>query len=125
MNGTGKTAFEYIVVGCGGVGSAAVYWLSREAGTEVLGLEQFHLGHDRGGSEDHSRIIRLSYHDPAYTALTPHTYEAEVEDESGIRLVFETGGLDLESVEDEPEYIDKYAGAMAETGIPYEELSAN
>ena len=121
-----KRAYEYIVVGCGGIGSAAVYWLSREAGSEVLGLEQFHLGHDRGGSEDHSRIIRLSYHDPAYTALTPHTYEAwaEVEEESGIRLVVKTGGLDLEAVEDEPKYLDKYAGAMAQAGIPYEDLSA-
>jgi sarcosine oxidase len=126
MQGTGKKAFEYIVVGCGGIGSAAVYWLSRAAGSEVLGLEQFHLGHDRGGSEDHSRIIRLSYHDQAYTTLTPHTYQAwsEIEDESGIRLVFETGGLDLESVEDAPDYINHYAGAMAAVGIPYEELSA-
>jgi sarcosine oxidase len=122
-----KKSYEYIVVGCGGIGSAAVYWLSREAGPEVLGLEQFHLGHDRGGSEDHSRIIRLSYHDPAYTALTPHTYEAwsEIEEESGIQLVFKTGGLDLESVENEPRYINQYAGAMAEAGIPYEELSAS
>lgn len=121
-----KTAYEYVVVGCGGVGSAAVYWLAREAGPEVLGLEQFHLGHDRGGSEDHSRIIRLSYHDPAYTALTPHTYEAwaAVEEESGIRLVVKTGGLDLESVKDEPKYINQYAGAMAAAGIPHEELSA-
>jgi len=121
-----KTAYEYVVVGCGGVGSAAVYWLSREAGSEVLGLEQFHLGHDRGGSEDHSRIIRLSYHDPAYTALTPHTYEAwaAVEEESGIRLVVKTGGLDLESVSDEPKYLGRYAGAMAAAGIAHEELSA-
>ena len=127
MIGIGKKAFEYIVVGCGGIGSATVYWLSRGAGSEVLGLEQFHLGHDRGGSEDHSRIIRLSYHDRAYTTLTPHTYRAwsEIEDESGIRLVFETGGLDLESVEDEPAYINHYAGAMAAAGIPYEELSAH
>ena len=126
MNEKGKRASEYIVVGCGGIGSATVYWLSREAGAEVLGLEQFHLGHDRGGSEDHSRIIRLSYHDPAYTALTPHTYQAwsEVEEESGIQLVLETGGLDLESVEDEPTYVNHYAGAMAEAGIPYEEFSA-
>ena len=71
-----KKDFEYVVVGCGGIGSAAAYWLSREAGGEVLVLEQFYLGHDRGGSEDHSRIIRLSYHAPHYTALTPHTYKA-------------------------------------------------
>ncbi len=121
-----KNAYEYIVVGCGGIGSAAAYWLAREADSEVLGLEQFHLGHDRGGSEDHSRIIRLSYHDPAYTTLTPHTYEAwaEVEEESGIPLVVKTGGLDLESVQDEPKYVNQYADAMAAAGIPHEELSA-
>ena len=121
-----KKDFEYVVVGCGGIGSAAAYWLSREAGGEVLALEQFHLGHDRGGSEDHSRIIRLSYHAPHYTALTPHTYEAwaEVERESGTRLVVKSGGLDLEPVQDEPKYVNQYAGAMRAAGIPHEELSA-
>jgi sarcosine oxidase len=123
-----RTTYEYIVAGCGGIGSAAAYWLSRQAGAqEVLALEQFSLGHDRGGSEDHSRIIRLSYHAPEYTALTPHTYEAwsAVEEESGVQLVFRTGGLDLEPVEDgEPKYIDQYAGALRAAGIPYEELSA-
>jgi sarcosine oxidase len=121
-----RTDYEYIVVGCGGIGSAAAYWLSREAGGEVLGLEQFALGHDKGGSEDHSRIIRLSYHAPEYTALTPHTYEAwdEVEEESGTQLVFKSGGLDLEPVEDEPRYVNLYAGAMRAAGIEHEELSA-
>jgi sarcosine oxidase len=121
-----RSAFEYIVVGCGGIGSAAAYWLSRQAGEDVLALEQFALGHDRGGSEDHSRIIRLSYHAPEYTALTPHTYEAwaAVEEESGTRLVIKTGGLDLEPVENEPKYIDQYAGAMCAAAIPYEELTS-
>jgi sarcosine oxidase len=121
-----KRAYEYVVIGCGGIGSAAAYWLAREAGEEILALEQFHLGHERGGSEDHSRIIRLSYHAPEYTALTPHTYEAwsEVEEESGARLVIKSGGLDLEPVDDEPEYITQYAGTMRAAGIPHEELSA-
>ena len=43
-----KTSYEYVVIGVGGVGSAACYWLSRTAGGEVLGLEQFELGHVRG-----------------------------------------------------------------------------
>ena len=122
-----KKTFEYIIVGCGGIGSAAAYWLSREAGEDVLALEQFQLGHERGGSEDHSRIIRLSYHAPEYTTLTPHTYQAwsEIEEESGSRLVFESGGLDLEPIEDQPEYISQYAGAMRAAGIPHEELSAH
>jgi sarcosine oxidase len=121
-----KQDVEYIVVGCGGIGSATAYWLSREAGEEVLALEQFALGHDRGSSEDHSRIIRLSYHAPEYTTLTPYTYEAwsEVEKESGSRLVFKTGGLDLEPVEDEPKYVNRYASALRAVGIPHEEISA-
>jgi sarcosine oxidase len=121
-----RTTYEYIVVGCGGIGSAAAYWLSRQAGDQVLALEHFHLGHDRGGSEDHSRIIRLSYHAPEYTTLTPHTYEAwsKVEEESGTQLVFKTGGLDLEPVDDGPRFINQYAVAMREASIPYEELSA-
>src|SRR5574339_122217 len=33
-----KHDYEYIVLGLGGFGSAAAYWLARRAGTEVLGL---------------------------------------------------------------------------------------
>jgi sarcosine oxidase len=123
-----KTSYEYIVVGCGGIGSAATYWLAREAGAEVLGLEQFALGHDRGESQDHSRIIRLSYHDAAYTALTRHTYAAwqAVEEESGVQLVIKTGGLDLELTgENGPQYINHYAEAMRSADIPFQELSAH
>jgi sarcosine oxidase len=59
--------FRFVVVGCGGIGSAAAYWLARECGGEVLALEQFRLGHDQGASEDHSRIIRHAYHSRVYT----------------------------------------------------------
>jgi sarcosine oxidase len=123
-----KTAYEYIVAGCGGIGSAAAYWLARQAGADVLGLEQFALGHDRGESQDHSRIIRLAYHAPAYTALTRHTYAAwhEIEEESGVQLVFKTGGLDLELVHGaQPQYINHYAESMRAADIPFQELAAH
>src|SRR6476659_128663 len=92
-----KTEFEHIVVGLGGIGSGAAYWLARRAGSEVLGLEQFELGHDRGASQDHSRIIRLSYHTPGYVRLAQAAYEtwAALEDDAGERLILTTGGLDL------------------------------
>src|SRR5262245_3478346 len=64
-----KTEFQTIVIGCGGIGSAALYWLARGIPGEVLGLEQFAIGHSNGSSQDHSRIIRRSYHTPEYTAL--------------------------------------------------------
>ncbi|MGH9174685.1 MAG: N-methyl-L-tryptophan oxidase, partial [Vicinamibacterales bacterium] len=120
-----KTAYEFIVVGCGGLGSAAAYWLSRMAGGEVLALEQFRIGHDNGASQDHSRIIRLSYHTPEYTALTPHTYTAweEVEAESGQQLVVRTGGLDVAPAAS-TQLLAGYAESMRAAGIPFDTLDA-
>jgi sarcosine oxidase len=45
---------RFAVVGGGGIGSAAAYWLSRRAGADVVCLEQWALGHALGASEDHS-----------------------------------------------------------------------
>jgi sarcosine oxidase len=119
-----KTAYEFIVIGCGGLGSASAYWLARQAGGEVLGLEQFRFGHPNGASDDHSRIIRLSYHAPEYTALTPHTYTAweDVEQESGVQLVVRAGGLDL--APEGSTYLDEYASAMRAADIPFDTLDA-
>ncbi len=116
-----KTSYKYIVVGCGGIGSAALYWLSRLHGAETLGLEQFELGHPRGESDDHSRIIRLSYHSPIYTALTPSAYEVwhSVEKEAGTQLVFKTGGLDF----GDESQLSEFAKAMDKASIPYERLT--
>src|SRR5687768_5146773 len=93
----GRREFRYAVVGGGGIGSAATYWLSRRAGGDVVCLEQWQIGHGMGASEDHSRIIRLGYHSPSYTALTRDAYEAwrEVEREAGIQLVHTTGMLNI------------------------------
>jgi sarcosine oxidase len=117
--------FEYIVLGLGGWGSAAAYWLSRRAGADVLGLEQFELGHGRGESQDHSRIIRLSYHTPAYVELAKHAYTAwaEVERESGDQLVLKTGGLDFAPRESAIP-LTNYSGSMDAAGVPYEHLDA-
>ena len=41
--------FDVIVIGVGGMGSAAACELARR-GRRVLALEQFALGHDRGSS---------------------------------------------------------------------------
>jgi sarcosine oxidase len=122
-----RRTYDVIVVGCGGLGSAAVYWLSRQIGRDVLAIEQFGLGHTRGSSQDHSRIIRLSYHDPNYTVLAGSAYElwAEVEAESGVQLVVKTGGLDLElQGTTGPKDLTHCAESMRDQGVPFEELSA-
>jgi sarcosine oxidase len=117
--------FQVVVLGLGGIGSAAAYWASRSIGAGVLGIEQHELGHNRGGSEDHSRIIRLSYHTPAYVELAKGAYEAweQVEVDSGEQLILRTGGLDLA-----PTHatigLDSYRSSMAAAGVPFEELDA-
>src|SRR5688500_12484298 len=120
-----KLEYEYIVLGLGGFGSAAAYWLSRRAGAEVLGLEQFELGHVRGESQDHSRIIRLSYHTPAYVELARHAYRAwaELEKDSGEQVVLRTGGLDLAPRESAIP-LSGYSVSMDAAGVPYEALDA-
>src|SRR4051812_31031399 len=117
--------YEYIVLGLGGFGSAAAYWLARRPGAEVLGLEQFELGHVRGESQDHSRIIRLSYHEPHFVEVAKHAYRAwaEVERDAGEQLVLETGGLDLGPRESAIP-LAAYSDSMDAAGVPYERLDA-
>jgi glycine/D-amino acid oxidase-like deaminating enzyme len=89
-------AWDVVVVGLGALGSAAAWALAR-AGARVLGLEQFELGHHRGASHDHARMIRRSCHTPGYVRLADLAYRAwaELEWEAGERLLVTTGGLDL------------------------------
>lgn len=123
-----KTTYEYIVLGCGGLGSGAAYWLARRVGAEVLGIEQFALGHHNGGSQDHSRIIRLTYHHADYTRLTPHTYTAwaTLEEESGVQVVHKTGSVEMALTGGAYQKdIENYAGAMDAANIPYERITAD
>ena len=122
-----RTSYEYIVVGCGALGSGAAYWLSRTAGAEVLGLEQFRLGHPHGGSQDHSRMIRLTYDKREYAVLAPHAYTAwaALEEESAVRVVTKTGGIQMtpaDSTHRRP--LTEYADSMDAAGIPYEWMDA-
>lgn len=117
--------YKYIILGLGGLGSGAAYWLARHAGSEVLGLEQFELGHIRGGSQDHSRIIRLSYHTPAYVELAKQAYAAwaALESDAQEKLIIKTGGLDLWPPNAIIPMAD-YTGSLQSCGIPFEMLDA-
>jgi sarcosine oxidase len=120
-----KHHFTYIVLGLGGLGSGALYWLALRAGAEVLGIEQFELGHDKGGSHDHSRIIRLSYHTPQYVELAKAAYQAwaELEADANQKLILKTGGLDLFPAGGAIP-MDDYVTSLRTAGVPFETLSA-
>ncbi len=116
-----------IVIGCGAIGAATAYWLSRRLGGDaVLVLEQYELGHSRGASEDHSRVIRHAYSRSDYTTLTPAAYQSwnVAERETGLRLVHRTGGLIIAARGSAgTEYVDATAAAMGARGLPFELLS--
>jgi sarcosine oxidase len=120
-----RREFEYIVLGLGGLGSGAAYWLSKRAGADVLGIEQFELGHVRGESQDHSRIIRLSYHLPVYVELAKRAYESwdMLAADAGESLVLRTGGLDL-GPRSGAIPLQGYAASMSKAGVAYEWLDA-
>ncbi|MCE9622386.1 MAG: N-methyl-L-tryptophan oxidase [Actinomycetia bacterium] len=111
---------DVAVVGLGGLGSAAAYWLARR-GVNVVGFEQFELGHVRGASHDHSRIIRRSYHTPEYVRLTAQAYDAwrAVEAESRQRMITITGGIDLFPPGAAIDHSTYTSSLMAER-VPYE-----
>ena len=62
-------SYDAIVLGTGGVGSAALYHLARR-GIRTLGIDLFQPGHDRGSSHGETRVIRRAYYEhPDYVPL--------------------------------------------------------
>lgn len=91
------SAYDVIVVGVGGMGSAAAYHLAAR-GQRVLALEQYGLGHALGSSHGLTRIIRLAYFEhPAYVPLLRRAFALWRELEQGMAepLLHVTGGLDV------------------------------
>lgn len=119
------STFDVIVVGLGGMGSAAARHLAAR-GRRVLGLERFTPAHDQGSSHGGSRIIRQSYfEDPAYVPLLLRSYELfeEAEQASGADLLTSTGGLYLG-----PPGSATFAGSLRaarEWGLPHQVLDAD
>lgn len=92
-----RRSYDYIVVGTGGVGSAALYYLA-QCGVQTLGIDRFPPGHDRGSSHGDTRIIRLAYFEhPDYVPLLRRAYElwANLEGCCGQQLYREVGLVEI------------------------------
>ena len=90
-----KDSYDAIVIGLGGMGSAAAYHLA-QGGISVVGIDQFHPPHDRGSSHGKSRIIRQAYFEGvSYVPLVMRAYDLwlQLEIETGQALLREIGGL--------------------------------
>ena len=116
-------AWDVIVVGVGGMGSATCWQLARR-GHRVLGLERFDIPHSMGSSHGISRIIRLPYYeDPAYVPLLRRAYElwADAERATGTTLLVTTGSVDG-GPEDDPLFQGALASARMH-GMAHEVLT--
>lgn len=89
--------YDAIVLGVGGMGSAALCHLARR-GRRVLGVEQFGIPHEMGSSHGLTRIIRLAYYENSgYVPLLQRAFELwrELEIVAGEQLLHVTGSLDI------------------------------
>jgi sarcosine oxidase len=95
--------YDVIVLGVGGMGSAACYQLAK-AGLRVLGLEQFSIPNTRGSSHGATRILRLGLHES--TKYVPAVLRAvELWDElgtaTGVSHFHRVGSLDVSAPDNE------------------------
>ena len=89
--------FDAIVLGSGGVGSAALFHLAAR-GLRALAIDRFPPGHDRGSSHGQTRIIRQAYSEhPNYVPMALRGYELwrELEERRGEQLLFPVGLLQI------------------------------
>src|SRR5262249_14264467 len=117
--------FDVIVIGAGGMGSAATFELARR-GRSVLALEQFPLVHDRGSSHGHTRIIRrASYEPPGYVPLVRRAFERwyDLEQRTGRHLLTECGCLSIGPPDGE--VVNGVLASAREHGLTVESLSTN
>jgi sarcosine oxidase len=90
-------ALDCIVLGSGGVGSAALYHLAKR-GAKAIGIDRFPPGHDRGSSHGETRIIRQAYFEHSdYVPLLLRSYElwTELEARRKEKLYHEAGLLEV------------------------------
>lgn len=89
--------YDAIVVGVGGMGSAALYHLAAR-GMKVLGIDAYGVPNDKGSSFGETRIIRKAYFEhPNYVPLLVRAYDlwSRLEAESGVELFRRTGLLEV------------------------------
>jgi sarcosine oxidase len=116
-------SFDVIVIGVGAMGSSACFHLAQR-GARVLGLEQFAIPNSLGSSAGESRMIRLCYYEhPDYVPLLKRAYQLwdELEQLSGQKLLFKTGGIYMGGAQSE--FIRGTLRAAAEHQLPHEWLT--
>lgn len=115
--------YDVIIVGAGGVGSAALRQLARR-GVRVLALEQHGIAHDYGSSHGETRIIRTAYFEhPDYVPLLRRAFTGWQELEAATRRQLLTLSGLLICGPAEGEAVPGALRAAREHSLPLEQLT--
>ncbi len=113
------------VIGLGTTGSMALWRLSRRPDVEVIGFEQFGLGHGYGAFTGESRLFRTAYHEGAkYVPLLLRARELwqELGVAVGRELLHPFGVLTVGREDDAP--FQRMLASVDTHDLPHERLSA-
>lgn len=88
------STYDVVIIGGGVMGAATASELARKR-LRVALVDQAALPNPRGASVDHSKVFRFAYPDALYARLAMDGLELwrEIEEETGARLLTETGVL--------------------------------
>lgn len=116
--------YDAIVLGTGGVGSAALAHLARR-GARALGIDRFPPGHDRGSSHGQTRLIRQAYFEhPDYVPLLLRAFDLwrELEADCGETLYHQVGLVEIGPPDGE--VLEGVRASAQAHNLPIETLSA-
>ncbi|MET7245158.1 N-methyl-L-tryptophan oxidase [Methylobacterium sp. EM32] len=121
---------DFLVIGLGAMGSAALYQLAKR-GASVIGLDRFAPPHNMGSSHGETRITRQAIgegRDYVPLVLESHRIWRELEAETGESLLEACGALVMapgtgtNSHHGKPDFVQNSIQAAREFGIPHEVL---
>lgn len=116
---------DVAVIGIGSMGSMALWQLAK-MGVNVIGIEQFTPGHDKGAGHGETRIFRTAYGEG--TAYVPFLQEGrklwlDLERETGVKLYSEIGRIIIGH--DDDGSLDEEINGAKQYNLPYEVLTPN
>lgn len=116
-----RDIYDVIIIGAGAMGSSAAHFSAR-AGLQVLVLEQFELGHVRGGSHGGTRIFRFGTEEKEYLDLTERSKELwrSLEADAGETLLTEVGAVE-HGVDDRA--VEQFDALLGIRGIAHDVLA--
>ncbi|MFT6657355.1 N-methyl-L-tryptophan oxidase [Maritalea sp.] len=125
-----QKTYDVAVLGLGAMGSATLYQLAKR-GIDAIGFDQFTPPHTHGSTHGETRVTRCAIgegHQYVPLAIRSHEIWKELAAETGEQLLFEVGGLMIESatsqgdVHGSKHFLDTTISAAKKFSIPHEVL---